>query len=350
MNKSKTRLKFFRFISGILFSLFIFQPGFTNTLTLKTPTRKKQSTTKTEKNLKNAKIPSIPIFFPKTTAAILPSLPPVPLNIRTPYSSLGSISLTSPAAVAPVASAQTNESNLPYWEWYPDDAVNLITSPSRWGALTWIRAAAMLGVGAGIYFHDTQIQSFFQRNRSGFTNDVASFATPFGEGAALPVLGILYWAHPNPKLGKTALLSLESFVIADAFTMGIKLIAHRARPYTGLPYNTFEGPSLSLNNDFLSFPSGHTTGAFAIASVIATEYRNVSYIPPLAYGMATLTGFARVNDNVHWASDVFVGGVIGYFTGKAITELHQNQDKNQSVLILPTAVQGSPGLLIGIHF
>ncbi|MCL4512490.1 MAG: phosphatase PAP2 family protein [Candidatus Eremiobacteraeota bacterium] len=348
MNCFNAKRKLPRFISGIIFLVFLSQPGFTKGLLHKKPPAKKKnllhSLSKAESNATGMARSTASFSFKPLTGKSLN------LNwAADPFKQISSIQQPVEMSVSSTQ-AQTNESSLPYWEWYPDDAVNLITSPSRWGALTWIRAAAMLGVGAGIYFHDTQIQSFFQRNRSGFTNDVASFATPFGEGAALPVLGILYWAHPNPKLGKTALLSLESFVIADAFTMGIKLIAHRARPYTGLPYNTFEGPSLSLNNDFLSFPSGHTTGAFAIASVIATEYRNVSYIPPLAYGVATLTGFARVNDNVHWASDVFVGGVIGYFTGKAITELHQNQDKKQSVLILPTAVQGSPGLLIGIHF
>jgi len=38
----------------------------------------------------------------------------------------------------------------------------------------------------------------------------------------------------------------------------------------------------------------------------------------LAYGIATLTALSRVNDNAHWASDIFFGAVIGYFTAKAI--------------------------------
>jgi membrane-associated phospholipid phosphatase len=42
----------------------------------------------------------------------------------------------------------------------------------------------------------------------------------------------------------------------------------------------------------------------------------------LAYGIATLTALSRVNDNAHWASDVFFGAIIGYFTAKAIMALN----------------------------
>lgn len=82
----------------------------------------------------------------------------------------------------------------------------------------------------------------------------------------------------------------------------------------------WDGPGFSTSN--LSFPSGHASSAFAIATVIALEYGDRAFVPPLAYGIATLAAFSRVNDNAHWASDVFFGAIVGYLTAKAIIALN----------------------------
>lgn len=52
----------------------------------------------------------------------------------------------------------------------------------------------------------------------------------------------------------------------------------------------------------------------------------------MAYGIATLTALSRVNDNDHWASDVFLGSAIGFFTAKAIVALHK---KNGNISVMP---------------
>ncbi len=69
-------------------------------------------------------------------------------------------------------------------------------------------------------------------------------------------------------------------------------------------------------------PSGHAITAFSLATVFADQYRHRRWVPPLAYGLATLTAASRVHENRHWTSDIFVGSCIGYFTARTILNRH----------------------------
>ena len=214
-----------------------------------------------------------------------------------------------------------------YFEGYISDIKGILTSPSHWQRSDWIKASLIAGITAGLYTQDQKIQNWVQENRSSVSDKISKFVKPFGDGRyTLPGLGALYlYGHffEDEKAQRTALLSLESFVVSGLFIQIMKFVGHRHRPSSGDPYNIWDGPSFSTSN--LSFPSGHSSSAFAIATVIASEYRDKAFIPPLAYGIATLTALSRVNDNAHWASDVFFGAVIGYFTAKAI--IAQNNGK-----------------------
>lgn len=210
--------------------------------------------------------------------------------------------------------------NRDYFEGYVSDIKSILTSPSHWQRSDWIKASLIAGITAGLYTQDQKIQNWVQENRSSASDRISKFAKPFGDGRyTLPGLGALYlYGHffEDEKAQRTALLSLESFVVSGLFIQVMKFVGHRHRPSSGDPYNIWDGPSFSTSN--LSFPSGHSSSAFAIATVIASEYGDKAFVPPLVYGIATLTALSRINDNAHWASDVFFGAVIGYFTAKAI--------------------------------
>jgi membrane-associated phospholipid phosphatase len=59
-----------------------------------------------------------------------------------------------------------------------------------------------------------------------------------------------------------------------------------------------------------SFPSGHATLAFGVASALASESRR-RWVPAVVYPLAALTAWARVHDVRHWPSDVAAGAAIG---------------------------------------
>jgi membrane-associated phospholipid phosphatase len=83
--------------------------------------------------------------------------------------------------------------------------------------------------------------------------------------------------------------------------------------------------------------------------VVANEYEEVPLVAPISYGIATLTGLSRINDNQHWASDVFLGAALGYFTSKTILRLHSNK-KGRHFTIYPRAGFRSGGLVLSSRF
>jgi membrane-associated phospholipid phosphatase len=237
--------------------------------------------------------------------------------------------------------------NRDYLKGYISDTESILTSPSRWGKSDWTKALLTVGISVGLYTYDQEIQDWVQKNRNHTSNTVMSFAKPFGDGKyIIPSLCIFYfYGHffEDGEARRTALLSLESFVVTGVFTQTIKFSTHRHRPCTDNGYNIWDSPSFFTSH--LSFPSGHASSAFSIATVIASEYGN----PSLVYGVATLTALSRVNDNAHWPSDVFFGSAIGYFTAKAIVGLHTSK-RNGSLTILPIADGKYTALLISYKF
>jgi membrane-associated phospholipid phosphatase len=73
-----------------------------------------------------------------------------------------------------------------------------------------------------------------------------------------------------------------------------------------------------------SFPSGHATNAFALATVIANEYKDRPLVRWGAYGVAGLVGVSRFTGRRHFLSDVVVGGAIGYSIGRYVYHTHHD--------------------------
>ena len=71
-----------------------------------------------------------------------------------------------------------------------------------------------------------------------------------------------------------------------------------------------------------SFPSGHATQAFAVASVISAHSDQV-WVSVTAYTIAGLVGFSRIYHNAHWTSDVTAGALIGTFVGRGVVALNK---------------------------
>mgnify|MGYP003969616819 CR=1 FL=1 len=225
-----------------------------------------------------------------------------------------------------------------------------LTSPWRWNDSDWTTASIVLGVTGGLFLLDDRIQNVVEDNRNSTTDDLSNFFEPFGNAiVSLPALTGLYLygrLGENHKMERTALLATESFLVTGLFTTVLKIGIGRPRPdKIGSSSDTFDGP-FSSN---VSLPSGHTSTAFAIATVVAHEYEEVPFLAPISYGIATLTGLSRINDNQHWASDVFLGAALGYFTSKTILRLHSNK-KGRHFTIYPRADNKGGGFILSSRF
>gem|GEM_PF-210320 len=239
--------------------------------------------------------------------------------------------------------------NTKYFKGLFSDTGYALTSPWRWNSSDWATASLVAGTTGVFLMLDDEIKSEFQDSRSSTTDDLSEFFEPFGNGAySFPALvGFYLYGRfgENEKMERTALLAAESFLVTGLFTTVIKTSTGRHRPSKKNNSSTFDGPSTSNK----SFPSGHTSTIFAIATVVANEYEEVPLVTPLSYGIATLAGLSRINDNQHWASDVFFGAALGYFTSKTILRLHSNK-KGRHFTIYPRAGYRSGGLVLSSRF
>jgi hypothetical protein len=244
------------------------------------------------------------------------------------------------------------EFNKEYFKGYWTDFKNIVTSPVRWDMSDWITAGAVTGVAVLLYDNDAKIQKWVQEHKSDTTTEVGDNVTDLGHGKyTVALLGGMYiYGHfaDDGKMRKTVLLSVESFVLTGLFVQTIKYATHRHRPDTGDGPHAWDGPSLHGTTSNQSFPSGHASSAFAVATVIASEYDN-AIVPPLAYTVAGITALNRVFQNGHWASDVFVGSAIGYFTGKAIVASHRGGDTSR-LSFAPMTDGRSVGMVVTYKF
>lgn len=238
-----------------------------------------------------------------------------------------------------------------YVKGYLNDTGKMLVSPANWDGSDWLKAGLVIGATSGLYLADADIRNLTQRNQNSAGDKGAAVGDVLGNPFyAAPALGLLYLygnLKDDPKARRTSLLAIESLVISGAITWTLKLATQRPRPITGETSTTWDGPGLKDTNP--AFPSSHAQTAFSIASVIAEEYGTNPFVPPIAYGLATLTGLARVYDNNHWASDVFFGGAIGYFVGKAVVRYHAVQN-DTSLKIMPTVTRQGFGLMAEYRF
>lgn len=150
----------------------------------------------------------------------------------------------------------------------------------------------------------------------------------------------------------------EAIVISGAATALVKLAAGRQRPNV----ETGDADDFALGGGFragrTSFPSGHTTAAFAFASAVTADLRamrpDVARVAgPLLYAGAATVGAARIYSDRHWASDVVLGAGIGTLVGRTLVAHALANPDNwldrqlRAVSVMPAS---GGGVALGAHY
>jgi membrane-associated phospholipid phosphatase len=166
----------------------------------------------------------------------------------------------------------------------------------------------------------------------------------FGVQYAAGVVGGFYLAGvlaDDQKALQVAQDGISASLIASGIvTPAIKLVAGRSRPRDDRGIYSFK-PFSNVNS---SFPSGHTTEAFAVASVVANHYEE-AWVTCTAYSIASLVGLARTYHHAHFASDVLAGAMIGTWVGKSVVA-HNADLRRENLVLLPDFSQGLIGVRI----
>lgn len=242
-------------------------------------------------------------------------------------------------------------SHLPRLLW--DDAGHVVTAPARWDRSDWQTAgwsvAAVLGAGLVL---DHSVERFMTKHANSSWDRDAKAIQNLGGTASILMAGGTYLAgvaFKEPEVRATGIDTMVTMGIAQLLiTLPLKVLVGRSRPRDDQGTHDFH----PLNRGE-SFPSGHTTQAFALASVIS-EHADRPWVSCLSYGLAGLVGLSRVEQRQHHLSDVVAGGLIGTLVGKSVVVYNQSlRAQHRSTLsatFAPTLQPGGYGLSLAMKF
>jgi len=141
-----------------------------------------------------------------------------------------------------------------------------------------------------------------------------------------PVLMALYGGlSHNDEMLKDAIYIGTSVAGTIIVTYGMKYAFGRTRPYKKYP----DMIDARDHEPSPSFPSGHSSMAFALATSLTVKYPKWYIIAP-SFLWATSVGFARINEGVHYPSDVLAGAALG--VGSALINVYINRWLNDKIL------------------
>jgi membrane-associated phospholipid phosphatase len=162
------------------------------------------------------------------------------------------------------------------------------------------------------------------RNQAGMhgqSSAVGSFGSVLGGGAVVgpAVAGLLIGSHysKDDRFHSFAYSLAQGTVIDQGLIQGLHLAVTRNRP----------------DGEGHSFPSGHASTSFMIATVAAHYYGKKAGI--IGYSTATFIAFARARQNKHWASDLTAGATLGYIVGSSVSRRTGISMKVGKIVLLP---------------
>lgn len=185
--------------------------------------------------------------------------------------------------------------------------INFRYADKKRGIKPYIAPAILISAGTALHFSTDakeQFQNWVQDNfvYSGSIDDYIQYA-PLAAVYTLNALGI----KGKNNFGNRTALAAKSILLNDLIVSNLKTWTNTERP----------------NGDPRSFPSGHTSFAFAMAHFMHKEYGDLNIWYSIgAYTCATTVGLMRVAKNAHWISDVVAGAGIGILSTELVYLTH----------------------------
>jgi membrane-associated phospholipid phosphatase len=186
----------------------------------------------------------------------------------------------------------------------------------------------LTGVAAVAIGTDEKTSSWIDRRGTmhPISRDISYGGSPYTNLSLVGSMYLLGRTLHNKRLTETGRLSFEALLDASVVTGVVKHITRRPRPN----YDNGEGTFFWGGG---SFPSGHSSSAFSIATVVAYEYHNKPLIRYGAWGAATAISMSRFTGRDHFLSEVLIGGALGFYTGRFVYKAHHrdhadDDDKN----------------------
>jgi membrane-associated phospholipid phosphatase len=214
------------------------------------------------------------------------------------------------------------------------DQVAMWTSPARIRANDLVWLVPLAGATAAAIATDHHTMATVVSHDKSF-NDTNTNISSGLLGGILFIPAALYLGdfHEDAHAREAGLLGGEAAVDGVIVEQGMKLIFWRERPDVDNAHGHFFQSSAGPNS---SFPSAHSTVAWATAAVIAGEYPAL-WTQVAVYTMATGVSVTRVLGQQHFPSDALVGSAVGWLIGHYVYRTrHQFERPGKTHALLRT--------------
>ncbi len=173
---------------------------------------------------------------------------------------------------------------------------------------------------------DIELAEAINTHPTNFKNSLASITansiTPVTIGVPVCLLAAGIFTH-DVNLKKDALYVAGAYLLSGAVTSALKKTFNERRPFDKHPDEVVYRNGSSGG---ASFPSGHTSAAFNLATSLALRYKKPIVIIP-AFLYAGCIGWSRIYQGVHYPSDVLAGALVGAGTAWVSYKLQKLLDK-----------------------
>ena len=232
---------------------------------------------------------------------------------------------------------------------FASDAWATVTSPLRMDGDEWLVVGGAVGAIAILAVYDDNIQRWVERNGDdgvpAAIEDVGEFLEPvalMGNTNAYYAGGMLIgWVSGSDEIRHVFEELLYSHWIASLTRKSIGRSIGRLRPEES------DDPFAREFWDGTSFPSGHSSTAMQVATVLA---HHIDWWPAdvALYGLAGTVVYHRVAVRKHWASDSVLGALWGYAVARIVIERRED-DRTDFVPFFDPG-SGAVGLRVATPF
>lgn len=216
---------------------------------------------------------------------------------------------------------------------FGNETADFIKQPLRWEGNDWLKLGLATAGTVLVMQLDEPVRDAMLKDRSYYKSTPIEFGRLWGDYYTTVALAGGFALHGvlagEKSTQKVAFEIAQSALYAGGVTAALKLLLGRARPFMNKGTSEFQ-PFTILDDDFHSLPSGHTTLAFALSTVLSRNAGSPA-LKIIAFLPAALTAFSRIYQDYHWTSDCLLGGIIGYVVATWVVDQHDGKEPPVSV-------------------
>lgn len=220
-------------------------------------------------------------------------------------------------------------------------SLDLLKSPYYFDQTDLTMAGIIIAMTGASFSLDKKIRNDVLAKQNNNQTRITDWGEKFGRPVYATILsGLLYSSgllFKEKHLRETGQILAEAMICTGLYTQLLKISLGRARPYKDEGNLEIELLEFEFDSSENSLPSGHTSIAFTVATVLSERIDNI-YASMALYSFASLTAYQRIYSDVHWLSDTILGAALGTVIGLKLVKLHEksiDETKDYTLNVFP---------------